>query len=329
MNLYDQPPTYSHINDQYSSRHRDVLSNNSIASQMAENQENLPRMQRLAQIDYVMSRIGSQFKVEVLNKYGLTQSGYGALFNSQDSLNSMQSLDRDKNHALSPLNLMFGQDAEGLRNVKYNIQSHPDNLNDSSARAEIQGRRAHVLDSVRSGGSSLRVGKSIEAAMQGPINVVSQQSSSNHMNIVESGNKKGAESRTETIRETARKGPVVRKKFDPFEKRDVTDRDREYLPPDILQQVEKDNEQNLSNEKKQKVWEACHFIDNMVKEREEKAKEKRRMYQDPDIFKDRDGEMDEVLGESALPSSLERHRIRKLKEFKEQISIKQNEIIKI
>ena len=119
ITLHDQ--THSHINDQNSSRHRDVLSNKSIATQMVENQENLPRLQRLAQIDYVMGRISSQFKMEVLNKYGLTQSGYGALFKSRDSFDSMQSLDGDEHQALSPLNLMFGQDAEGLRNIKYNI----------------------------------------------------------------------------------------------------------------------------------------------------------------------------------------------------------------
>ena len=101
------------------------------------------------------------------------------------------------------------------------------------------------------------------------------------------------------------------------------------MPPDMIQQIEKENERNLSNEKKQKVWDACHFIDNMVKDREEQAKAKRRMFKDPDIFKDRDEEMDKILGEAALPSSLERHRIRKLKEFNEQISSKQNEIIKI
>ena len=67
----------------------------------------------------------------------------------------------------------------------------------------------------------------------------------------------------------------------------------------------------------------------MVKDREAKAKERRRMFKDPDIFKDRDEEMDEILGEAALPSSLERQRIRKLKEFKEQMDRKRKEIIKI
>ena len=99
------------------------------------------------------------------------------------------------------------------------------------------------------------------------------------------------------------------------------------MPPDMIRQVEKENECHLTNEKKQRVWEACHFIDNLVKEREEEAKEKRRAFKDPDLFKDRDEELAKILGE-ALPSSLERQRIRKLKEFKEQISSKQNEIIK-
>ena len=140
--------------------------------------------------------------MEVLNKYGLTQSGYGALFNCRDSFNSMQSLDRDKNHALGPLNLIFGQDAEGLRNIKSNIESHQEHLNDSPTRADLEGIRAQLLDSVRSGGSS-QFRRSMERAA-GPINVVSQRSAL-HMNIVESHGAKRSQSKTENLKEAQKK----------------------------------------------------------------------------------------------------------------------------
>lgn len=53
-------------------------------------------MQRLAQIDYAMSRINLQFKMDVLNKYGLSESGYQALINtSQDSQSLHRSCERN------------------------------------------------------------------------------------------------------------------------------------------------------------------------------------------------------------------------------------------
>lgn len=50
------------------------------------------------------------------------------------------------------------------------------------------------------------------------------------------------------------------------------------------------------------------------------------MFKDPDLFKGRDEEMAQILGEAAMPSSLERKRVRQLKEYKQKISEKQSEI---
>ena len=52
--------------------------------------------------------------------------------------------------------------------------------------------------------------------MQGAINVVSQRSSSNHMNIVEPINAKKSQNKLETFNEVPKKAAAYRK-FDPFE----------------------------------------------------------------------------------------------------------------
>ena len=56
---------------------------------MIEHRENIPRMERLAQMDYVMRRINQKFKMQILDKYGLTKSDYRALMHSQDSLSNL------------------------------------------------------------------------------------------------------------------------------------------------------------------------------------------------------------------------------------------------
>lgn len=86
------------------------------------------------------------------------------------------------------MNIMFGRDAEGFRNIKYNIQSHADSLNGSIARADLRELPSRVLDSARSDDSSRKTRKLMEGTTQEAITEASRRSMSNHLNIVEPKN---------------------------------------------------------------------------------------------------------------------------------------------
>lgn len=87
----------------------------------------------------------------------------------------------------------------------------------------------------------------------------------------------------------------------------------------MAKQARRDLELQQPSEKQKSIWEAVEFIDNRLKDKVAEETQKRRQHKDPDLFKDRDEEMEEMIGNLHLPSSLERQRVRQLKEYKDQI----------
>lgn len=101
------------------------------------------------------------------------------------------------------------------------------------------------------------------------------------------------------------------------------------MPADLAEEAKRNYELTHPDAKKKAVWEACHFIDNLVKERTAKHKKAQRQFKDPDLYKGRDEEMEKLLGNETLPSSLERKRVRQLRQFREKISKVQSDIVQV
>lgn len=59
----------------------------------------------------------------------------------------------------------------------------------------------------------------------------------------------------------------------------------------------------------------------MIQDKATNEMESKRKFKDPDLFKDRDEEMEKLIGNDHLPSALERQRLRELKIYRQKIEI--------
>ena len=93
------------------------------------------------------------------------------------------------------------------------------------------------------------------------------------------------------------------------EENGLTERELSYFPKELIDEAKRNHALLQPSAAKKEIYEACSFIDNLVKDRIRQQTTVRRKFKDPDLYKDRDEEMEKLIGNEHLPSSLERRRL--------------------